>query len=120
MSDSVQVLWQEICRAYSGEVIPYEVGKAKRELDGLAEQLEAAQREASDNAKAASSLNADVSSFGRALQRIADAVEAWDNDETPDEDFPFDADMDFVNFCGHVARTALAGDAFPASEPEGQ
>jgi len=58
--------------------------------------------------QAAAGLSADLSHFGRALQRIADAVEAWANDETPDEDFPFDSDMDFVNFCGHVARSALA------------
>jgi len=61
-----------------------------------------------DAEKAASAMSADVSYFGKALQRIADAVEAWDNDEKPDEDFPFEADMDFVNFCGRVAREALA------------
>jgi hypothetical protein len=52
-----------------------------------------------------------------ALRRIAVAVEAWDNDETPDEDFPFAADMDFVNFCGHVARAALGPN--PASRQDG-
>lgn len=80
---------------------------ALQALDNLEEQ-----KEASD--KAAASMSADVTRFGRALQRIADAVEAWDNDETPDEDFLFDADMDFVNFCGHVARAALASN--PAKE----
>lgn len=37
---SVQVLWQEICHAYSGEVIPFHVAEAKRELEGLLEQVE--------------------------------------------------------------------------------
>ena len=41
---SVQVLWDEIRRAYSGEVIPYEVGQAHAEVVRLVEQLEAGEK----------------------------------------------------------------------------
>ena len=53
-----------------------------------------------------------------ALSRIALAVEAWDNDQTPDEDFPFSSDADFVNFCGHVARAALRASEADSNDAE--
>ena len=45
----VLVLWQEICRMYSGDVIPYAVVEAKNELLSLEEQLESAR---ADSARA--------------------------------------------------------------------
>lgn len=38
-----EILWKEICRQYAGEIIPKELADAKREMDGLEEQLEACQ-----------------------------------------------------------------------------
>lgn len=85
-------------------------------LGNLEEQLHSTTESWKQETDRADALQEQLEAVRVALRRIVYVVEAWDNDETPDEDFPFDADMDFVNFCGHVARAALTSN--PARRPK--
>lgn len=102
----------EIVRDYLSLVEQYE--DVKRERDGLTGRNQFLSTEVLRLDILVRSTQEQLEALRVALRRIVYAVEAWDNDEKPDEDFPFDADMDFVNFCGQVARAALTSN--PASE----
>ena len=75
--------------------------RAKPILTNLEEQLEAAQ----DGWKAAAGLSADLSSFGRALEEIAEFIEGRHKE----------GDTDYQ--AALIARRVLNGDSFPAKEP---
>lgn len=76
----------------------YDAARAKVKREGLSRAELILRVEAAEQA---------AEQARNALQKIADVIEAWDNDETPDEDYSFDADMDFLNFIGRISRAAL-------------